>query len=221
MHPARPSRTTAPPMKSLMDGTLASWHGYQPAARPVHVATKCVSVSRTIDRTTKGPMSQSLAAIGNTRCLSRRSTATAMGDSSKPLHPPENKGNKMNNPNPKTKAILEQVRILAQTYPDFVYSHYDDGLRCKYNTGVNPKYPKLSGCIIGQAARKAGIDTSDWDEKPSDPDYSSTAIFIQIEIKVGEDTYSPEAEVLVRIQELQDIGTTWGKAYTKAMDEAE
>lgn len=121
--------------------------------------------------------------------------------------------------NPKTKAILDQVKILAQTYPDFVYaanhSHYSP---CQYNAGGDPEHPELCGCIIGQAARKVGIDTSDWDAIPNETSYLDTGIKSRIEDRLRENPYLPEADILSCIQHLQDIGTPWGKAYAEAMD---
>lgn len=122
--------------------------------------------------------------------------------------------------NPKTKAILDQVRILAQTYPDFVYP-YSHNTMCKYNTGGDPEYPELSGCIVGQAARKVGIDTSDWDAIPNETIYLDTGIKSRIADRLREYQYSPEAEILSCIQHLQDQGVPWGEAYAEATDGAE
>lgn len=124
--------------------------------------------------------------------------------------------------NPKTKTILEQVRILVQTYPDFVYSynsnHYSP---CQYNDGGDPKYPKLCGCIIGQAARKAGIDTTNWDAIPNETNYLDTGIKSRIEDRLRENPYLPEADILSCIQDLQDQGIAWGEAYAKATTQTE
>lgn len=122
--------------------------------------------------------------------------------------------------NPKTEAILEQVRILAQTYPDFEYT-YNSNTTCQYNDGGDSKYPELCGCIIGQAARRAGIDTSDWDKIPNETKLLSPGIRCLITDRLGEDRYSLEAEILSCIQSMQDIGTSWGKAYNKAIETAE
>ena len=113
------------------------------------------------------------------------------------------------------KRLVAEVRALAAEKPDFVYTAIDfhsdadgGGDKCSYVHGDE------GGCIIGQAALRAGMDLDELREKDNDDQDTSVSFqFAEFGLSIDELGW------LARVQFHQDLKLPWGAAVARADDE--
>ena len=111
------------------------------------------------------------------------------------------------------KRLVAEVRALAAEKPRFVYTAIDvhsdadgGGDKCAYVHGNE------GGCIIGQAALRAGMDLDELREKDADED--DTSVSVQF---AGYPSLSNEAlNWLSKVQYSQDLKYPWARAVARA-----
>lgn len=113
------------------------------------------------------------------------------------------------------KRLVAEVRALAAEQPDFVYTAIDfhpdklgGGEKCSYVHG------DVGGCIVGQAALRAGMGLEELREKDNDED--DTSVWDQFE-EYG--LTNEQLRWLSKVQHSQDIKYPWGAAVDRADDE--
>lgn len=112
------------------------------------------------------------------------------------------------------KRLVAEVRALAAEKPNFVYTAIDfhsdadgGGDKCSYVHG------NVGGCIIGQAALRAGMDLEELREKDNDADDTSVgSVFAGFGLSVDALGW------LSSVQHSQDTGMPWGSAVAHSDD---
>jgi hypothetical protein len=112
------------------------------------------------------------------------------------------------------KRLVAEVRALAAEKPDFVYTAIDfhsdaDGGRekCTYVHGDD------GGCIVGQAALRAGMPLDELREKDNDDEDTSVSVqFADYGLSADELLW------LSKVQHAQDTNMPWGAAVDHADD---
>ena len=101
--------------------------------------------------------------------------------------------------------IVEEVRALAEKYPNAVYQHVDSW--CHNLKGKVDNGPDCEGCLIGQAVRNAGFMFPPCCER----DGARSLMY-----KLGFDKDHSLSRWLGNVQTVQDGGHTWGVAVSVA-----
>ncbi len=113
------------------------------------------------------------------------------------------------------KQLIEAIRQVAATEPDFVYDNNDDQSSCDYT----PNARNRCGCIVGEALMLLGVsrerlravDLLGWNTNVS---WGMAVIIDELE-----DLVAPEAlnsSWVRQVQSAQDDGHSWGDAVADA-----
>lgn len=103
--------------------------------------------------------------------------------------------------------IVTAIRQLAAEMPDFVYKKPDGADNCSNLNGGCEKYPDHTGCIVGQAVRRCGLNV------PSEHEFNSARVLI------SDQTMDVDSHAVAWIsvaQGSQDNGDSWQEAVERA-----
>ena len=100
--------------------------------------------------------------------------------------------------------IVTQVRELAAKYPKAQYHKEEGSAYCDYEFGTVTNGPDTPGCIMGQAVRLLGVDTSGWGRGEIGPILEEEGYEFPAD--------DSNMDWLLAVQQRQDSGVTWGEA---------
>lgn len=119
----------------------------------------------------------------------------------------------MNDTENTLKALIDEVRRLAEEKPGFIYEA-PGSTRCVY------VYDGKGSCIVGQASINIGLITDDFEYHPYNVD--TNVLVLLPEILGGSfdyDEYEASVDWLLRVQQRQDDSWEWSSSVEDA-DEA-
>lgn len=112
--------------------------------------------------------------------------------------------------------LIQEVRKIAAERPDFIYGNQGvvTDLCSYFGRAVGDE--SGSPCIIGQALKNLGVDTSRLKQAEGDYD-DGTGIDAALDEQFIELTYTvQEAQWLAKVQSSQDFGKPWAGAVEEA-----
>lgn len=113
-------------------------------------------------------------------------------------------------------AVIREMRILAQKYPDFVYTDQTSlNQECSY-LGASQRTPGIGQpCIVGQALTNLGVSRHALVRyEGSSADDLIAYLAFNGDAHAYTDDLSETLLAIDKVQELQDTGSSWGRAIT-------
>lgn len=116
-----------------------------------------------------------------------------------------------------TMDILEEVKVLAKSKPDYVYLAPDPDQFCSYVGGTDGT-GEGHGCIVGQALMRHGVSMEDLVEVEGT--YAGHAVMVLLGLDPGTPVMGGRGarDFLNAVQMFQDEGCQWGEALEEALE---